>query len=193
MSISNDNLHAVRFYESPESLCRIVAEFLGEGLVSGQPALIIATPEHRAGIVAELDARRFDVGRLQAAGDVLFLDAADTLDQVLVNGMPDANSFSEVAISAIERLCRGRTDCTIRAYGEMVDVLWRADRTAAAIRLEMLWNSLAQTHVFSLLCGYSMGSFYKDASIKEICEQHTHVATTAGRLERAKDATIALD
>jgi hypothetical protein len=57
----------------------------------------------------------------------------------------------------------------------MVDVLWQDGLTAAAIRLEMLWNQLAMTHDFSLLCGYSMGSFYKDAGMRDICAQHSHV------------------
>jgi len=50
----------------------------------------------------------------------------------------------------------------------------------AAIKLEMLWNHLANTRDFSLLCGYSMGSFYKDASIEDITRQHTHVVTGSG-------------
>jgi hypothetical protein len=56
----------------------------------------------------------------------------------------------------------------------MVDVLWRDGQSVAAIRLEMLWNRLAMTHDFSLLCGYAMGNFYKDANVADICEQHTH-------------------
>ena len=47
------------------------------------------------------------------------------------------------------------------AYGEMVDVLWKAGQDVAAIRLEMLWNKLAAMHDFALLCGYAMGNFYK--------------------------------
>jgi hypothetical protein len=62
----------------------------------------------------------------------------------------------------------------------MVDVLWKGGQTAAAIRLEMLWNQLAQTHAFSLLCGYSMGHFYKDASRSDIRRQHTHVISDSG-------------
>src|SRR6202049_647642 len=85
--------HAVKFYESRESLCRIVAEFLGEGLVTQQPALVIATPEHRAGILAELRARYFDVDGMQAAGDLLLLDAAEMLATFMVDGMPDADLF----------------------------------------------------------------------------------------------------
>jgi len=62
----------------------------------------------------------------------------------------------------------------------MVDVLWREGQQDAAIRLEMLWNQLANTRKFSLLCGYSMGSFYKDAAFDAICHQHTHVLSIDG-------------
>ena len=174
------HFHAVRFYDTKESLCRIVAEFLGEGFVTGQPGLVIGTPEHRAGIVEELRARHFDVDGLLTAGDLLLLDARETMSAFMVDGMPDAALFKERATEAIEKVCRGRTDCTIRAYGEMVDLLWKDGHSVAAVRLEMLWNKLAMTHDFSLLCGYAMGNFYKDASINEICQQHTHVIGAGG-------------
>jgi hypothetical protein len=35
-------------------------------------------------------------------------------------------------------------------------------------QVEMLWNRLANIHDFSLLCGYSMGNFYKDAMIENV-------------------------
>ena len=58
----------------------------------------------------------------------------------------------------------------------MVDVLWRRGESDAAIRLEVLWNDLAATHTFSLLCGYAIGNFYKETSkLEEVCHQHTHV------------------
>ena len=87
------HFHAVKFYETHESLCRIVVEFLGEGLLARQPALVIATPEHLAGIVAELEARHFDVAGMRAAGDLLLLDVADMLAAFMVDGMPDAERF----------------------------------------------------------------------------------------------------
>ena len=55
---------------------------------------------------------------------------------------------------------------------------------AAAIKLEMLWNLLANTHDFSLLCGYAMGQFYKDATIDEVCRHHTHVVSDSGAVAR---------
>jgi hypothetical protein len=36
-----------------------------------------------------------------------------------------------------------------------------AGHEVASIRLEMLWNKLAVTHEFSLLCGYAIGKLYK--------------------------------
>ena len=60
----------------------------------------------------------------------------------------------------IEHACKGRSDCTVRIFGQMVDVLWQQEEHDAAIRLEMLWNQLAQTKSYSLLCGYAMGHFY---------------------------------
>ena len=50
----------------------------------------------------------------------------------------------------------------------------------------MLWNQLANTRKFSLLCGYSMGSFYKDAAFEAICGQHTHVLSSEGRTAPAR-------
>jgi hypothetical protein len=65
----------------------------------------------------------------------------------------------------------------MRAYGELVDVLWKAGQDAAAIRVELLWNKLAATHDFSLLCGYAMGNFYKRAGLNAISREHSHVVS----------------
>jgi hypothetical protein len=44
----------------------------------------------------------------------------------------------------------------------------------------MLWNQLAASQSFALLCGYSMGHFYKDAAQQTICAQHTHIISDTG-------------
>ncbi len=181
--------HAVKFYESPESLCRIAAEFLGEGLLNHQPALVVATPEHCTGIAAELRARRLDVEALQAAGDLLLLDAAETLASFMVDGMLDAGLFASNLSGAIGRVTRQRPDCSIRAYGDMVDVLWKAGQEVAAIRLEMLWNKLVASHDFRLLCGYAMGSFYKDVGLQAIHHQHSHIVANHASSAPKRDVT----
>ena len=173
------HFHAVRFYDSEASLCRIVASFLREGLALGQPALVIATPEHTQGIVAELRARELNIKALRETRSLVVLDAQKTLDSFMVNGQPDATLFAETATAAIDMTVNhGRAP--IRAYGEMVDLLWKDGRDVAAIQLEMLWNKLARSHQFSLLCGYAMGNFYKDAHVMDVCRQHTHLVSSDG-------------
>lgn len=175
LAASSGGFHAVKFYEDADSLCRLVAEFLGEGFVIGQPAIVIARPAHRAGIERELHARGFDVERQQANVGLLFVDAEQAVAGIMVEGMPGPREFGQTILPLIKQASRQQKDCVVRAYGEMVDVLWQAGQTAAAMRLEMLWNKLAETHRFSLLCGYSMGHFYKNAAVGNICGQHTHV------------------
>jgi hypothetical protein len=174
------HFHAVRFYKDADSLCRIVGSFLAEGLAAMQPAVAIATQSHRAGIVKYLIEHSLDVEALQKSGDLLLLDAEEVLAKFMVDGMPDPARFSDTVAPIIEKASRRRQDCVVRAYGEMVDVLWKAGHVAAATRLEMLWNGLARAQSFSLLCGYAMGNFYKDGAVEDICSHHSHVVSEVG-------------
>lgn len=169
--------HAVQFYGNERSLFTTVAGFLSQGLVDGDPVILIATESHRAGILEHLKGRFIDVDRAQSLGDLLVLDARETLSLFMIGDMPDPDAFTLAIGRLITDMLSGRSARTlVRAYGEMVDVLWKEGREDAAIRLEMLWNKLAQTHGFALLCGYAMGSFYKETKrFEEICREHSHV------------------
>jgi len=186
---SAGHFHAVKFYENRESLCRIVGEFLSEGLLRHEPALVIATPAHRDGIIHELSGHGFDVEAIQRIGDLLMLDAADELKALMRDGMPDASLFSQRSGDVIKSLSHGRQHRPIRAYGGMVDILWKNNQEIASIRLEMLWNKLAATQEFSLLCGYAMGNFYKDATLQAIHHQHSHVVNATGLTGNALRST----
>ena len=183
-SSASAQYHAVRFYESDRSLARIVAEFLDEGLNGGSPGIVVATPDLRARVIEELTDRSLDVVELRRSHDLLFLDANETLSTFMVEGRPDAPKFKDVMCQVIQRACGDRANCTVRIFGQMVDVLWQDGERDAAIRLEMLWNQLAQTEAFSLLCGYAMGNFYKDANFDDVCGQHSHIVEDDGKSTR---------
>ena len=168
--------HAVQFYGSDESLCTTVSAFLAEGLVAQQPGIVIATQPHRAMIIEHLCGRLIDCDRAVKDGDLVILDAEATLDLFMVNGMPNADLFEVNVSRVIDQTLNGRSRTVVRAYGEMVDVLWKDGQSDAAIALEILWNKLALKYNFALLCGYSMGSFYKQTTLLEkVCAQHTCV------------------
>lgn len=168
--------HAVQFYGSDHSLFTTVASFLAEGLVSGQPAIVIATRVHTAAIVEHLGGRLIDCEKALRNGDLVMLDAEATLDLFMVGDTPDPDSFEKNVGRLIDQAINGRDRTVLRAYGEMVDVLWKQGRSEAAIRLEILWNKLALKYNFALLCGYAMGSFYKQTKqLEDVIAQHTHV------------------
>jgi hypothetical protein len=171
--------HAVKFYRDAASLSRTVAEFLAPGLRAGSPAIVIATLAHRQAIASELVQRGIDVPRLEADGELQIQDADDLLAGFM-NGMrPDPTRFHAVIEELIERACKGRVPCTVHAYGEMVDVLWRRANLDGALQLEMLWNRVTTRADFSLLCGYAVGNFYKEIvngpTMQTVCEYHNHV------------------
>ena len=168
--------HAVQFYGNDAELLKTVGTFLSEGLTAGQPAIVIATADHRTSIEQELQSHLVDVDGARRLGDLVMLDADQVLSTFMIDQAPVGSLFRRSVGAIIEQTRRGRERTPVRAYGEMVDVLWKQGRAEAAIRLEVLWNNLAETHTFSLLCGYSIGNFYKQTDkYHEVRELHTHV------------------
>jgi|SRR6476646_2754061 len=168
--------HAVQFYRDEASLFTTVAGFLSEGLVNQQPAIVIATLAHRAAIEEHLCGRLINCARARREGDLIMLDAEEMLGQFMIGDKPDADFFDENVGVIIRQALGGRRGTVARAYGEMVDVLWKQGRTEAALAVEILWNKLIVRHGGALLCGYSMGNFYKQPKqLDAVRSHHTHV------------------
>jgi DcmR-like sensory protein len=180
--------HAVQFYENDSSLFTTVAGFLSQGLVEEHPAIIIATAEHTAAILEHLSGRLIDVEKARELGELIVLDAHQTLALFMVGDRPDPDRFEASVGRIIGDLLKGRPNRTlVRAYGEMVDVLWKEGREEAAIHLELLWNGLAGRYGFALLCGYAMGNFFKQTErLDEVCRHHTHVIPSDGSAQLPK-------
>jgi signal transduction histidine kinase len=172
--------HIVQFYEDEGFLAKTVADFVGAGFAVDQPALIIATPEHRDLITDRLSDHGLDIARIRNAGNLTMLDARETLDLFMINGAPNRERFRHTIGQAL-RASRRRSGSVIRTYGEMVDILWKEGNTGGAIQLEELWNELAKSYEFSLLCAYAMGNFCRSADgqdLHTICQTHSHVRPT---------------
>ncbi|HEY6179960.1 MAG TPA: GAF domain-containing protein [Kofleriaceae bacterium] len=168
--------HLVQFYESDSDLAHAVAAFLGAGLGAGERAVVIATMSHRCAFEHSLGSAGVDVERLVKAGMLMFVDAHETLSTFMRAGEPDRDLFQAEIGGLIERLLACEPRAGLRAYGEMVDVLWTDGQHGAALALEELWNDLQQLHPFTLFCAYSMASFYKQpAGAGQVCQTHTHV------------------
>jgi PAS domain S-box-containing protein len=169
--------HSVQFYERDNFLVSRVASYVAQGLVDGEPAVIIATPGHRRSFTAELRRQGIDDNEFRRSGKLVLLDARETLEKFMTGLVPDRERFETVVGSVISQACASAGG-SIRAYGEMVDLLWKAGNAEGAIALEELWNDLAATHEFSLLCAYAIDGFSDSedlAAFQAICDTHTHV------------------
>jgi signal transduction histidine kinase len=181
LGIGTQRTHAVQFYEDDQFLVASVADFLATGLAVGQRVLAVATAEHRAALREQLEHRGFDVERAMVRGQLTLADATETLKRFMVGSLPDPQRFR----ATLDEVFRGMegypSHRSVRVFGEMVDVLCRDGNVEGAIELEALWNELAATERFSLLCAYSMSTF-RDGShtsaVASICGAHAHVFPT---------------
>jgi signal transduction histidine kinase len=181
--------HVVQFYEDDAFLCDRVAEFIALGLAAGEPACVVATAEHREAFAVRLARRGFAVDELRARGLLIWLDARETLAKLMIGDLPDWTLFSGFLGGIIEESRQRAPLACVRAYGEMVDVLWRDGKKQAALRLEAMWNELASSHSLSLLCAYVMGNFFRSGdaegfgdgdAFRDVCRAHGQVLPADG-------------
>jgi signal transduction histidine kinase len=180
--------HAVQFFEKDDGLSDAVASFLGEGLNEDDPIVVIATEERRKALLLRLAASGVDVDAGTKSGRIVMADARETLARFMRRGTLDPALFRAVmgeifAASAARAVAQGRQ---VRAYGEMVDVLWRDGQRSAALLIEDLWNDLSATFPFSIFCAYVLDSFFKSSDtelFEKICSAHTHVVPTEQYLD----------
>jgi PAS domain S-box-containing protein len=174
--------HDVQFYDSENYLSTVVSTFLVEGIRAGQPLVIIATEAHCRLFREGMHAAGMRTEELVEGRDIVWLDAHDTLRAFMEGDMPNAELFELTVGAVFEKvMANGRGYVVTRAYGEMVDLLWRSGKVEAAIAVEQLWNGLALRYAFALLCAYSMGNFVKEAhgtDFARICAAHKHVTPT---------------
>ena len=175
--------HAVQFYSEDSFLLDELSRFIGTALDAQGSAIVIATKTHRDGLEHRLKVRGVDTAPAVEQGRYVSLDAAETLSKFMMEGYPDETSFREVIGSCVDRATSstGGENRRVVAFGEMVALLWGEGKADAAIRLEQLWNSLAETHSFSLRCAYPMTGFHReehDEPFLKICAEHSDVIPT---------------
>jgi PAS domain S-box-containing protein len=173
--------HSVRFYDRDVELLEEVADFLDGALRAGGLAIAIGTAPH----LADLNRRLCGFGGVGhrkkewLPGELVLLDAQETLDRFMDAGRPDAARFEAVIGPLLARAPAGAPVC---AFGEMVAVLCEQGNYDGALALEGLWNDLATRHVFSLFCGYPWRLFSspgRTRAFQHVCAAHRRVSVNA--------------
>ena len=182
--------HGVEIYADDRDLVASVATFLAAGLERGEPAIVVATEEHVVAFRERLEDLGWSPDRI--GGRLVTRDARETLAAIMDGSTPSREKFTEV----IGRLLRSAGgEGSPRVFGEMVDLLSADGEADGAFALEGLWNELAETMAFRLLCGYRLDLFDVECQaslLPRVCETHSHVmpAHNYSRFARAVDAAL---
>lgn len=167
--------HVAQIYENDAALLDHLTVFLTAGLRNGETTIVIATQEH----LRELQERLSDadINVAEAILDDLFIsvDAETALARFMINQWPVEELFFELIQSLLSRAAAKNRK--VRAFGEMVALLWARGDTAATVHLEFLWEELRKSHALSLYCAYPKAGFTKAPaqSMREICAAHSQV------------------
>ena len=178
--MSRASTHSVQLFDSQMSRASRVADYVREGLETGGNVLIVATPTNWRSTAAILEHNGVSIDALVASERLTVLDASQTLARFMSGNTPDAAKLKIVVGSLVAH--RAERPGRLRIYGEMVDVLAEAGNYRGAHRLEQLWNDLASTTAFDLLCGYTSAHFGDQRTaqaLKAICAAHHCVHSDA--------------
>lgn len=165
--------HVVQFYADDGELIERVGDYLLNAVKDGSVAIVIASPEHRCAFSRRLAEADVDVVAAREQGTYVPVDAREAVSELTVDGKPDAAEFGRVIGGTIQKAVdSGRP---VRAYGEMVALLWDDGLVNEAIELETLWNELGSQHPFSLFCAYPVRPLADDIQVdafSEVCLLH---------------------
>lgn len=183
--------HMIQLYGADDQLlARNVGHYLFEGIKVGDGLLVIGVPEHNQAIAKQLDEIGADTETWVREGRLHFLDAEETLGGCMVDGQPYWRRFESTLGATIGKIRALVGHGGLRAYGEMVGVLWKVGQYSAAIRLEQFWNKLLSRCSASLFCGYPIDIFATDfrvGAVDALLCTHTHMVPSGsnGDLETA--------
>lgn len=188
--------HAVQIYADLDELSDSVATYLAHGFDAGEPAVVIATPEHAERFLERLAACGWDRNRIERETCLRVEDADLALDAIMHGGAsPSAAAFEQIVGGLLDDAASRAPGREVRAFGEMVDLLCQRGGTTAAAELEELWNDLGRRRRFSLLCGYHLDVFDRASqagTLPDVCRAHSHVlpASDSARLARSVDLAL---
>jgi hypothetical protein len=171
--------HVLQIYENDEVFLNLLLGYVSGGITAGDCVIVIATPAHLAMLESRLRSDGFDVFDLKLRDQYIPLNAHHALSEFMVDGWPDPNLFRHIVSGLIQRGRKNKRQ--IRAFGEMVAVLWSEGNQGATVQLEHLWCKYCETEPFCLFCAYPRSGFTDNAtqSIMHICGTHSKIIKAA--------------
>ena len=172
--------HEVGFYAEDKSFVDGFARFVEDALKNGNAVIVVATESHRASLHQRLtlDGVEVDIAVKQKRYGAL--DAAHTLSTIMSHDGLEPARFLELAGKLITTAAQSATadGPRVAICGECDPPLWTIGSGEMQIRVEQLWNVIAEMYDAKILCGYSMdgtqGKINREL-FQRICAEHSAV------------------
>jgi hypothetical protein len=167
--------HVVQFYEDELFIIENVSFLSAKALHAGHSSVLIATEPHLRRIRSRMTDFGINPERFRESGRLVTVEAGEALSRLMVNGVPDETRFQGTIGEVLRSAETHSTTGFVFAFGEIVALLCGANNSGAAVRLEQLWNSLAERDYFSLYCAYSLSCLGHQPSASDliqICSAH---------------------
>jgi hypothetical protein len=174
--------HLLQIYDEDDVLFDSLEGFIRGGIEAEEGIILIATPQHVRGIEQRMWARGVDIAVAQARGRYITRDAEATLARFMRRGMPDERLFRQTVEDLLARVVGWESAGAgpvrrIRAFGEMVAILWSQGHTEATVQLEQLWHRFCQEKGLALFCAYpKLGLDHNaESALAEVVAAHSKV------------------
>jgi hypothetical protein len=187
--------HIVQLYQDREFLNRAVCRYALAGLANGEGVILFSTLTHWDAFSPRLEAEGLDVHAAQERGQLTVFDADELLARFMRDAMPDPPMFTDVVGDIIGQAHAGGGYQKVRAWGEMVNVLWERGDVTASMNLEDLFDQLNKIVHIVMFCSFLMDNFSGDvheAMLPRLGTNHSHLIPVEdyARLERAVEDAL---
>ena len=164
--------HLVQIYEDDEIFVHALTGFTENGFQNGDSVIIIATDSHLSLLEKQLN-QNHDLAALKLSGRFIPVNAEDALSSFVIDDIVDEALFRKF-VNGLITISR-QNNHKVRAFGELVAVLWGQGNRQATYKLESLWDEFCKSDLICLFCAYPKSGFRQNAreSIEHICSLHS--------------------
>jgi anti-sigma regulatory factor (Ser/Thr protein kinase) len=137
--------------------------------------------------MGEMRERGVDTEGMTIEGRLVMADAKTVLGGFMAGDLPQPPAFHRAVRPLLG--VAGAGGRRVRAFGEMVSLLWDDGNVLGAVELERLWNGLLERLDFDLLCAYPLAIREAPESLSaltDVCGAHSQVFGAAPHSEQAE-------
>ena len=171
--------HEIALYSDDNVMLDGSARFVAAALNAGKSAIMVVDEARRSRFERAMETHGVDIDQVSRELRYVPLDLAAIFAEFMVDGWPDEDRFWKAASAVVITAARASKGSgpRVAAAGEGCATLFGSNPDAA-IRLECMWNELAQVYNVEVFCGYLedvSGRAEFAPAFQKLCREHTSV------------------